>query len=156
MWLLYTEASSCSSRQGSLYSSASHFLAEYIHCWQIISSFKIITIMLYHSASLLTSSSTLTNKGLTLLNALYVYMFVEVNPSSASQLWWLSHLQWRSADPAASRTLLGCQSRLRTVERTDFLMCLLSHLQGSEHHDELCVREEETHGASTVLSDSLV
>lgn len=43
-----------------------------------------------------------------------------------SQHW--SHLQWRSADPAARRMLLGCQSRLRTVERMGFLMCLLSHL----------------------------
>ena len=43
-------------------------------------------------------------------------------------------LQWKSAEPAASRTLLGCQSRLSTVERMDFLMCLLSHLVGVKGH----------------------
>lgn len=40
-----------------------------------------------------------------------------------------SHLHLKSQDPAASRTLLGCQSRLRTVERMGFLMCLLTHLK---------------------------
>lgn len=40
-----------------------------------------------------------------------------------------SHLHLKSHDPAASKTLLGCQSKLRTVERIGFLMCLLTHLQ---------------------------
>lgn len=42
-----------------------------------------------------------------------------------SEYW---NLQWRSAEPAASSMLLGCQSRLRTVELMGFLICLLSHL----------------------------
>lgn len=43
-----------------------------------------------------------------------------------------SHLHLKSQDPAASRTLLGCQSRLRTVERMGFLMCLLTHLKQNQ------------------------
>lgn len=39
------------------------------------------------------------------------------------------YLHLKSQDPAASRMLLGCQSRLRMVERTGFLMCLLTHLR---------------------------
>ena len=35
----------------------------------------------------------------------------------------------KSHDPAARSTLFGCQSRLRTVERIGFLMCLLTHLE---------------------------
>lgn len=46
-----------------------------------------------------------------------------------------TNLQWRSADPAANRMLLGCQSRLRTVELMGFLMCLLSHLCNHERMD---------------------
>ena len=34
----------------------------------------------------------------------------------------------KSQEPAARSTLLGCQSRLRTVERMGFLMCLHTHL----------------------------
>ena len=41
---------------------------------------------------------------------------------------WYIHLHLKSQDPAASRILLGCQSRLRMVERIGFLMCLLTHL----------------------------
>ena len=33
----------------------------------------------------------------------------------------------KSEEPAAIRTLLGCQSTDRTVERIGFLMCLLTH-----------------------------
>lgn len=39
------------------------------------------------------------------------------------------YLHLKSQEPAASRTLLGCQSRLRMVERIGFLMCLLTHLK---------------------------
>lgn len=39
------------------------------------------------------------------------------------------HLHLKSHEPAASKTLLGCQSKLRTVERIGFLMCLLTHLR---------------------------
>lgn len=39
------------------------------------------------------------------------------------------NLHLKSHDPAASRTLLGCQSRLRMVERIGFLMCLHTHLR---------------------------
>lgn len=38
-------------------------------------------------------------------------------------------LHLKSQDPAASRALLGCQSKLRIVERIGFLMCLHTHLQ---------------------------
>lgn len=38
------------------------------------------------------------------------------------------YLHLKSEDPAARRTLLGCQSRLRMVERIGFLMCLHTHL----------------------------
>jgi hypothetical protein len=38
------------------------------------------------------------------------------------------HLHLKSQEPAARSTLLGCQSRLRTVERIGFLMCLHTHL----------------------------
>lgn len=38
-------------------------------------------------------------------------------------------LHLKSQEPAASSTLLGCQSRLSTVERMGFLMCLQTHLQ---------------------------
>lgn len=41
-----------------------------------------------------------------------------------------SHRHLKSQEPAASSTLLGCQSRLSTVERMGFLMCLHTHLQG--------------------------
>lgn len=40
-----------------------------------------------------------------------------------------SYLHLKSQAPAASSTLLGCQSRLSTVERMDFLMCLQTHLR---------------------------
>lgn len=39
-----------------------------------------------------------------------------------------SHRHLKSQEPAARSTLLGCQSRLRTVERMGFLMCLHTHL----------------------------
>lgn len=39
-----------------------------------------------------------------------------------------AHLHLKSQEPAARSTLLGCQSRLRTVERMGFLMCLHTHL----------------------------
>lgn len=42
------------------------------------------------------------------------------------------HRHLKSQEPAASSTLLGCQSRLSTVERMGFLMCLHTHLQGEE------------------------
>lgn len=38
------------------------------------------------------------------------------------------YLHLKSHDPAARSTLFGCQSKLRTVERMGFLMCLLTHL----------------------------
>lgn len=38
-------------------------------------------------------------------------------------------LHLKSQDPAANKMLLGCQSRLRMVERIGFLMCLLTHLR---------------------------
>lgn len=38
------------------------------------------------------------------------------------------HRHLKSQEPAARSTLLGCQSRLRTVERMGFLMCLHTHL----------------------------
>lgn len=41
---------------------------------------------------------------------------------------WPAHLHLKSQEPAARSTLLGCQSRLRTVERMGFLMCLHTHL----------------------------
>lgn len=41
----------------------------------------------------------------------------------------VSYLHLKSHDPAARSTLFGCQSRLRTVERIGFLMCLLTHLE---------------------------
>lgn len=50
------------------------------------------------------------------------------------------HRHLKSQEPAARRTLLGCQSRLSTVERMGFLMCLQTHLRGErlgsvgEHH----------------------
>lgn len=49
----------------------------------------------------------------------------------------------KSQDPAASRILLGCQSRLRMVERIGFLMCLLTHLRrvGKKYvsiHQKIC------------------
>lgn len=50
------------------------------------------------------------------------------NPKGFTGAFFFSHLHLKSQDPAASRTLLGCQSRLRTVERMGFLMCLLTHL----------------------------
>lgn len=39
------------------------------------------------------------------------------------------YLHLKSHDPAARSTLFGCQSRLRTVERIGFLICLLTHLK---------------------------
>lgn len=39
------------------------------------------------------------------------------------------YLLLKSHDPAARSTLFGCQSRLRTVERIGFLICLLTHLK---------------------------
>lgn len=39
------------------------------------------------------------------------------------------YLHLKSQEPAASSTLLGCQSRLSTVERMGFLMCLQTHLE---------------------------
>lgn len=53
------------------------------------------------------------------------------------------HLHLKSQEPAARRTLLGCQSRLSTVERMGFLMCLQTHLcgegvaaEGQHHHPQ--------------------
>jgi len=34
----------------------------------------------------------------------------------------------KSDEPAANKTLFGCQDNDRTVERMGFLMCLLTHL----------------------------
>lgn len=42
------------------------------------------------------------------------------------------NLHLKSHDPAAKRTLLGCQSKQRMVERMGFLMCLHTHLQEQE------------------------
>lgn len=44
------------------------------------------------------------------------------------------YLHLKSQHPAASRTLLGCQSRLRMVERIGFLMCLHTHLEITAQH----------------------
>lgn len=52
-----------------------------------------------------------------------------------------SHLHLKSHDPAASKTLLGCQSKLRTVERIGFLMCLLTHLQKEKIHFSLSTNQ---------------
>ena len=38
----------------------------------------------------------------------------------------------KSQDPTASKMLLGCRSKLRTVERVGFLMCLLTHQSFSD------------------------
>lgn len=53
------------------------------------------------------------------------------------------HLHLKSQEPAARRTLFGCQSRLSTVERMGFLMCLQTHLcgeglaaEGQHHHPQ--------------------
>lgn len=40
-------------------------------------------------------------------------------------------LHLKSQEPTGRSTLLGCQSRLRTVERMGFLICLHTHLSSS-------------------------
>lgn len=53
--------------------------------------------------------------------------------------WWnkqTSYLHLKSHDPAARSTLFGCQSRLRTVERIGFLICLLTHLEHARTHKQ--------------------
>lgn len=47
-----------------------------------------------------------------------------------------AHLHLKSQEPAARSTLLGCQSRLRTVERMGFLMCLHTHLDTQTRRGE--------------------
>lgn len=42
------------------------------------------------------------------------------------------HSSLKSQDPTASKTLLGCQSKLRTVERVGFLTCLLTYQSFSD------------------------
>ena len=51
-------------------------------------------------------------------------------PSHPSLRCWQGppHRHLKSQEPAARSTLLGCQSRLRMVERMGFLMCLQTHL----------------------------
>lgn len=62
-----------------------------------------------------------------------------------------SYLQWRSADPAAKRMLFGCQSRLSTVDRMAFLMCLLNHLR----RIKLCVWYAENSHQSVFRTQSI-
>lgn len=63
------------------------------------------------------------------------------------------YLHLKSLDPAARRTLLGCQSRLRMVERIGFLMCLHTHLMDKKTQKDpikwklaICVSQRQTSG----------
>lgn len=58
-----------------------------------------------------------------------MYAFVtDHQKKSCKPRYAMSYLHLKSHDPAARSTLFGCQSKLRTVERMGFLMCLLTHL----------------------------
>lgn len=80
-------------------------------------------------------------------------------PSSCADIQTLpAHRHLKSQEPAARSTLLGCQSRLRTVERMGFLMCLHTHLDRwieggrdgrAQHAWPLCPRDSTFPWGST-------
>lgn len=85
----------------------------------------------FSSTSLMYAENTLRNEHTNMIqtaNKRFISMLRDIDSVTKLQ-YTKSHLHLKSHDPAARSTLFGCQSKLRTVERMGFLMCLLTHLK---------------------------